>query len=237
MKTRFVALFGSLAAAAAIATVAAAAPIPSASDNLVGGEYLFPGQGLVAAGCFYHLEMQGDGNLVTYGGGSSSAIWSAGTQNRGGYAVLQGNDGNFVIRNWNDQAVWFTGVTGHPNAFIRQQLDSNLVEYDDHTFLWSSGRVNETLGQQPCFRRARKTQVSNNTDRLGGDYKDIVNSARASHCGRSCALESSTCKSWTWVPPGVKPDGKAHCYLKNTIPSATARSGLVSGRIIDLQGG
>ena len=200
----------------------------STSTNLISNEYLFPGQQLQTHACFYRLRMQGDGNLVTIGGGN--AFWSSGTSgNVGGYAVMQG-DGNFVIRNWNDVAVWSTGTSGHPGARLVQQSDVNLVVYTGSTPLWASGASGPDLGSTGCTMTV-KTQVDGNTDRAGGDYANIIPSqARASWCGYFCS-QDERCRAYTYVPKGVQ-DANPHCYLKDSVPVATAHTGLVSGKII-----
>jgi hypothetical protein len=226
MRKRSSIFVGLVAAVGLLSAVALAVP-PSTADNMVAGEYLFPPQRIVAAGCFYRLQMQGDGNLVTYG---SQAKWSAGTVNTGGYVAMQG-DGNLVIRNWADQPVWNTGTVGFPNARLVQQSDGNLVIYNGGTALWWSGVSGESLGQEPCLWDSKKTQVLKNTDRLGGDFKDVIpTQARASWCGFFCAQESQ-CKAYTFVPAGVK-DANPHCFLKNTVPPPTPHTGFVSGRVL-----
>jgi hypothetical protein len=221
-----------LAGVATITGLAFAAT--SRSDNMVAGEYLFPGQRVVAAGCYYHLDMQSDGNLVTYG--NSSARWSTSTNGRAGYAVFQ-TDGNFVLRNWNDAPIWNTATVPHSGARLVQQSDGNLVVYDGTAALWASGVSGESIGQSPCFRTTSKTVVQTNIDRPGGDYRDQIPqttagviTARASYCGFYCATDS-LCKAYTYVPPGVR-DGNPHCLLKSSVPAAVSRSGFVSGRIV-----
>ncbi|MFZ5894926.1 MAG: PAN domain-containing protein [Myxococcota bacterium] len=214
----------------AVGLAGAAWAATSDAHNLVSGEYLFPGQRLIANHCFYRLSMQVDGNLVTYG--ANVAKWASGTDGDGGYAVFQ-SDGNFVIRNWSDSPVWATGTNGNPNARLVQQSDGNLVVYNGSTPLWDSGYVNNDSLGQTCSLPTKKTLVQNNTDRLGGDYKDVIPAqARASWCGFFCA-DDSACKAYTYVPPGVK-DANPHCYLKNTVPAATTHTGFVSGKIIQL---
>ncbi len=92
--------------------VFAASAVASAAfaqrGTLFEGEYLFPGQQLIAPGCYYGTFMQPDGNLVTYTDVQrppmGAAWWASGTVYRGGYARLQ-TDNNFVIYDWNEQPV------------------------------------------------------------------------------------------------------------------------------------
>ena len=69
-------------------------PTRAGAENLNAEQYLYAGQGLVGGGgCYYHLDMQFDGNLVLYAG--NTAYWATNTVGRGAYAVMQ-SDGNFV---------------------------------------------------------------------------------------------------------------------------------------------
>jgi hypothetical protein len=109
------------------------------SSTLHEGQYLFPGQKLLAPGCYFETIMQNDGNLVTYENANNPGQpwWWSGTQNNvGGYAVLQG-DNNFVIYNWADQAVWQTRTNERGNDRLVQQDDGNLVLYGDFATTFS----------------------------------------------------------------------------------------------------
>jgi hypothetical protein len=113
MSGRRTAFIGSLVVGAAAVITGIVHAATSTSDNLIGGEYLFPGQRLIASACYYRLAMQPDGNLVTYGG--SSPKWATNTANNvGGYALL-GGDGNFLVRNWAERS----GVGGRNKSAFR----------------------------------------------------------------------------------------------------------------------
>jgi hypothetical protein len=76
------------------------------SDTLVANEYLHYGQRLSSPGCFYHLDMQADGNLVLYGSMQQlNPLWASNTGGVGAYAVMQ-PDGNLVVYNWSNAPVW-----------------------------------------------------------------------------------------------------------------------------------
>jgi hypothetical protein len=49
------------------------------------------------------------------------------------------HDGNLVIYGPANEAVWASGTSGHPGAFLAMQNDGNLVIYDGWTALWASG--------------------------------------------------------------------------------------------------
>jgi len=77
-----------LGAGLACLTVLAASPVYAGPLNTLdpqtdwfevarGGDFLFPGQRIVSYGCYYHADMQYDGNFVLYRGpGTGTPIWS-----------------------------------------------------------------------------------------------------------------------------------------------------------------
>lgn len=111
------------------------APNQKLGPSLPGGGTLFSCNGA------YRLDMQGDGNLVTYHSSDMQAVWSSGTWVSSGgessYAIMQG-DGNFVIYR-NESAVWSSNTAGHPGAYLVQQDNGNLVVWGpDIKPLWMS---------------------------------------------------------------------------------------------------
>jgi len=65
-----------------------------------------------------------------------------------------------------------------------------------------------------------------NMNRYGGDYSGFdVNDIDS--CESSCQGDDR-CLAWTYVNPGVQ-GPQAKCWLKNTVPTATADSCCVSG--------
>jgi len=66
-------------------------------------------------------------------------------------------------------------------------------------------------------------------DRMGGDFKGFaLDEADPQQCRQACANEAA-CKSYTYVNPGIK-GPQAMCFLKNTIPPATANDCCTSGQ-------
>jgi hypothetical protein len=63
------------------------------------------------------------------------------------------SDGNLVMYNEYDQAVWATGTVGHPGAFAVFQLDGNFVVYSAAGQpLWASGTVGVAVGGRLAFQ-------------------------------------------------------------------------------------
>jgi hypothetical protein len=70
--------------------------------------------------------------------------------------------------------------------------------------------------------------VENDTDRMGGDYKDYdLPRADFELCRSACAGDSN-CKAYTYVKPGVQ-GSSARCWLKSSVPAAGASSCCISG--------
>jgi hypothetical protein len=66
------------------------------------------------------------------------------------------------------------------------------------------------------------------TDRMGSDYKGFaLDDADPALCQQAC-LDDATCKSYTYVNPGIK-GPQAMCYLKNAVPPATEDECCTSG--------
>ena len=76
---------------------------------------LAAGQSLTSPNGQFRLTMQGDGNLVEYGG--ASVVWASGTNPSGARAVVQ-DDGNFVVYDSSDSALWASDTSGNPGAYL-----------------------------------------------------------------------------------------------------------------------
>lgn len=87
------------------------------------------------------------------------------------------------------------------------------------------------------FGPARADEVESNVNRVGGDYKnfDIEPSiAGFASCKSSCEFDLQ-CKAWTFVKSGVQ-GPKAHCWLKNTVPTASNNNCCTSGQPVRAHG-
>jgi hypothetical protein len=195
---------------------------------------LFPqgGASLVAGHCFFHLDMQGDGNLVTYAGpGRRSAWWATGTDrtwqacgnNPCFYAAMQG-DGNFVIYDaTNSEPWWATGTNGNPNDRLVQQDDGNLVIYGSNdAVLWASNRYESTQSSSTCQRLNIWTELFNfgNTGPQFETFTPPLNSVGqgAESCGIICNLTAS-CIAYNFNP------ATGHCGLIATNGNQVPKSG------------
>jgi PAN domain len=67
-----------------------------------------------------------------------------------------------------------------------------------------------------------------NTDRMGSDYRSFdLPAPNPQLCEQTC-MNESVCRAWTFVLPGFQ-GPQARCWLKNSIPAATASDCCTSG--------
>lgn len=113
------------------------------ADQMIASEHrsLHPGQTLVSKNGIYTLMMQNDCNLVIYRGTPSiqNAVWDTSTHGRGFNcrATMQ-SDGNFVVYDAFNRALFDTGTHGNANTILLMQDDGNLVIYAPHGPIWDS---------------------------------------------------------------------------------------------------
>jgi hypothetical protein len=224
---------------AASALVSNADANGGAGSTMYGGEYLFPGQRVVADNCYNHLDMQADGNLVLYqGSGTTNARWSSNTfywpsrGTKGSYATLQ-TDGNLVVADGWGRAMWAASWERSNYSFEANRLfvqnDGNLVVYTPQMFpAWASATNQQILGQAPCPLRTSITVVEPNVNFYGGDYGSFANNDPI-ECGKACANDAR-CVAYSWAPAAPQRPN-ATCWLKSSIPATSYAPGLVSGYI------
>ncbi|MFK8036370.1 MAG: PAN domain-containing protein [Hyphomicrobiales bacterium] len=67
-----------------------------------------------------------------------------------------------------------------------------------------------------------------NTNRGGSDYRSFfLTQSDFLQCEQACAREAQ-CKAWTYVRPGIQ-GPNAKCWLKHSVPAATANNCCISG--------
>ena len=90
---------------------------PTATNSLQQGAALRTGQRIVSSNGLYRLELQGDGNLVTYAA-SGAVVWTANTQGKGGTTLYMQGDGNLVLYTAAGAPVWASGTNGQAVAYL-----------------------------------------------------------------------------------------------------------------------
>ena len=98
------------------------------SGTLKPGEYLEPGDELLAQNQRYVLRYLKDGNLELFDQNSKKAVWDTGTGDKGAWRCVMQDDGNFVVYAKEGEAVWDTKLGGS------QFAGSKLVLQDDGAF-------------------------------------------------------------------------------------------------------
>lgn len=80
------------------------------------------------------------------------------------------------------------------------------------------------------FAVSQQQGVEFDTDRLGGDYREVHLSPGQGYevCAKTC-VEERQCQAWTWVPQGAQRAEGPNCWLKDTVPDAGRQGGLISG--------
>ncbi len=112
-------------------------------DRLHGkeNEYLLPGESLESLSGEFQLVYQKDGNLVLYRIRDKADLWASRTNGKTAWKTCMQPDGNFVVYEAENKAVWSSNKYGHQYAesVIIMQNDGNLVIYDRHDkpFWWA----------------------------------------------------------------------------------------------------
>jgi len=96
-------------------------------DRLQAGETLLPGEMLYSRDGRYMFVFQLDGNLTVRRVEDGRQLWASGTRNKRAIKCYMQHDGNLVIRNFRDRAIWDAKVTGKADAVLNIQSDGNVV--------------------------------------------------------------------------------------------------------------
>jgi Ricin-type beta-trefoil lectin domain len=258
MKNEYrIVLFGLIALGATLSSRASADGGPS--STLFENQALFPGQGLVADTCTWHLDMQTDGNLVEYwatpaGSGSTespaTAVWSSQEAFTPGFNILSSpttglvagslamlqTDGNFVWYTGPSlDPIWATGTNKGVADQLRMQDDGTVVVLNssDLAVLWAEdpGRSSPVLSG-PCPLTSHVTVLEQNYNRTGQNLSNQCTNEYA-QCGEWCAANQA-CLNWTWTPPGDAGSCSAtmgQCWLKDTQGTEVYAPTMISGVI------
>lgn len=90
---------------------------PTSTNSLQKNVSLKTGQRIVSTNGLYRLELQGDGNLVTYAA-SGAVVWTANTQGKGGTTLSMQGDGNLVLYTAAGSPVWASGTNGQAVSYL-----------------------------------------------------------------------------------------------------------------------
>lgn len=100
------------------------------------GIRLNAGQSMTSPNGVYTLLMQADGNLVLRT--ASTVLWASNTMSTGSYMRFQG-EGNLVVYNSSNVAVWASSGGGYRCARLQVQNDGNMVIVSsDNVPVWAT---------------------------------------------------------------------------------------------------
>jgi RHS repeat-associated protein len=108
----------------------------SIGTYLTSGEVLASGKCIVSPSGQYFLYMAPDGNFYIYNWANATAPWGAPTYGHpGAYATLQ-TDGNLVVYDVNNVALWSSGTSGTYADRLDMENDGRIILYKA---AWNSG--------------------------------------------------------------------------------------------------
>jgi hypothetical protein len=126
-----------LASVIAISLMAFGSGLAAHGSGLASGEFMQ--SRIVSNNGLYHLDYQGDGNLVLYAPGDVP-YWASNTPGASvGYTVMQG-DGNLVVYDATGTPIWASGTWGNHGAFLVLADNGMLsvVSADGSITLWTT---------------------------------------------------------------------------------------------------
>merc|ERR1719474_581805 len=111
--------------------------VEAVDDELLPGESLLAGQGLMSVDSRYLAVMQPDGNFVMYDLENDQVILQSNTDD--GTKATFGDDGNFIVYNDEGRVRWHSGLTSDDPARLVMGVNGELIMYDsaDNT-VWTS---------------------------------------------------------------------------------------------------
>merc|ERR1719242_621801 len=111
--------------------------IEAVTDELLPGQSLLRGQGIISVDNNYLAVLRPDGNLCVYDLLSNSITMESGTST--GTKATFGFDGNFVVYDDDDRVVWHTGPRSLTPARLVMSINGDLTAYDTTDAVWTSG--------------------------------------------------------------------------------------------------
>lgn len=131
-----------------------------ANNNLLLNEVMYQGESLISDSGQFEFTLNANGRLVLINTMNERTLWTADTFERAAAQAQFQGDGNFLLRNENDTAIWASN-THNSQASELKLLDSGRVAiYSNNRIVWqisgenedqnngkSQLKINETLSQ------------------------------------------------------------------------------------------
>ncbi len=107
------------------------------ASRLEPGETLRPNDRRCSPNGQFHFTLQTDGNLVLYAG--DRALWAVGITSGASELARMQLDGNLVLRDGAQSALWSSRTHGNPGAYLAVENDGRAVIRLGSTELWAVG--------------------------------------------------------------------------------------------------
>jgi hypothetical protein len=119
------------------------APAPTRPANsLINNTTMPPGTSIKSTNQCFSLNAQSDGNLVLYRQSNGQALWDTKTYGKNVNRTIFQNDGNLVIYNTSNNAVWASNTDRRGGTRVTVQDDGNFVMYNaQNQALWATNTV------------------------------------------------------------------------------------------------
>ena len=122
----------------------------AASNTMMPGESLSPGESVSSPNGRYQLILQHDGNLVLYDTAGPTALWDSRTVGESDRTLIMQHDGNLVLYELPVtpfDALWHSRTYGWAGAFLTVRDDGTVTIGDsDGTVLWTAGASTPDVG-------------------------------------------------------------------------------------------
>ncbi len=152
-----------------INVVSPTTPSHSGTSTLSNGQKISIGQYLISDDSHSTLMLQSDGNLVE--NTDFSPVWASYKFASNPANVVMQSDGNLVEYSSSGNAIWNSGTSGNPGAFLSLQTDGNLVIYSSlNKVLWSSG-----VTGNPGYLNRVTTSLPNGSTMYPGQSLETAN--------------------------------------------------------------
>jgi Calcineurin-like phosphoesterase len=151
-----------------------ASEAPTSTNSLQSNKQLGLDQYITSTNGTYRFYLQGDGNLVVRNMQTSSAVWSASTQNKGGVRLTMQSDGNLALYTSTNVVVWSSNTIGKGASYLIMQNDGNLVlATSAGATVWASN-----TGTTPPSTGGTKIAFVGDTA-AGGSFQSVLNLIKA----------------------------------------------------------